>query len=90
MVLLSGRWAVLMKWRLATLLAAFGLFLLPGMGVAKKKRPPIRPARMQSRSGKSEGRGAAITRKHVVGYIHCKWDFSYRRDTLQPHLLDRL
>src|SRR6185503_5458971 len=40
-----------------------------------KKRPPISPAWMQSKSGKSEGRGAAITRKRTVGEIHFRHIF---------------
>jgi hypothetical protein len=40
------------------------------MGGEQKKRPPASPAWIQSKSGKPEGRGAAITRKWVVQ--HCR------------------
>jgi hypothetical protein len=40
--------------------------LRPKSEKRQKKRPPIIPAWMQSRSGQSEGRGAAITRKWLM------------------------
>jgi len=38
----------------------------------QKKRPPVSPAWMKSRSGEPEGRGAAITRKSALGRLGWK------------------